>query len=194
MLFAQFAELGSLREIQQALAAPPGSLYHLEPRRSTLAEAQAARPAAVCRDICQSLMHRASRAVRREGGALIQLVDASPIALRDPRFGWAEAVNRTRGLRLHAGYDPRAEVTDWIDVMSPKLSGAARAMPIAAGAVDVFDKGYVDYNWTSASDGATLTPSTRRRSSGPMPIAERTAASRTTPPARIFSYRASRIR
>ena len=39
----------------------------------------------------------------------------------------------------------------------------------------------------SASDRATDTPSTRRRSSGPMPMAERTAASRTTPPWRIFS-------
>jgi hypothetical protein len=39
---------------------------------------------------------------------------------------------------------------------------------------------------TSASDRATETPSTRRRSSGPMPIAESTAASRTTPPWRIF--------
>jgi hypothetical protein len=48
--------------------------------------------------------------------------------------------------------------------------------------------------WTSASDRATETPSTRRRSSGPMPIAESTATSRTTPPWRIFSYRASRIR
>lgn len=31
--------------------------------------------------------------------------------------------------------------------------------------------------WTSASDWATLTPSTRRRSSDPIPIAENTAAS-----------------
>ncbi|CAN5195590.1 hypothetical protein BH10PSE12_BH10PSE12_36150 [soil metagenome] len=70
MLFAQFAGLGSLREIEQALAADPGGLYHLDlrlPRRSTLWDAQAARPAAVFRDICQSLMGRASRAVRHKG-------------------------------------------------------------------------------------------------------------------------------
>jgi len=152
MLFAQFADLASLREIEQALAAHPGGLYHLDlrlPQRSTLADAQAARPAAVFRDICQSLMRRASRSVRREGCTLIQLVDASPIPLRDLRFGWAEADNRTRGLKLHVGYDPRADVTDWIEVTSPKVSdlGAARAMSITAGAVYVFDKGYVDYNW-----------------------------------------------
>ena len=41
--------------------------------------------------------------------------------------------------------------------------------------------------WTSASERATETPRTRRRSSGPMPIADSTAASRTIPPWRIFS-------
>jgi putative transposase len=50
MLFAQFAGLNSLREIEQGLAAYPGGLYHLDlrlPRRSTLSDAQAHRPAAV---------------------------------------------------------------------------------------------------------------------------------------------------
>ncbi|MDB5674194.1 MAG: putative transposase [Sphingomonas bacterium] len=113
MLFAQFAGLNSLREIEHGLAAHPGGLYHLDlrmPRRSTLGDAQAARPAAVFRDICQSLMGRASRAVRHESKELIQLVDASPIPLRDPRFSWAEADNHMPGLKLHIGYDPRAEV------------------------------------------------------------------------------------
>lgn len=152
MLFAQFAGLNSLREIEQGLAANPGGLYHLDlrlPRRSTLGDAQGARPAAVFRDICQSLMGRASRAVRHEGKELIQLVDASPIPLRDPRFGWAEADNHLRGLKLHIGYDPRAEVTDWIDVTSPRVSDlkAAREMPLVSGTVYVFDKGYLDYGW-----------------------------------------------
>ena len=40
---------------------------------------------------------------------------------------------------------------------------------------------------TSASESAQETPSTRRRWSGPMPITESTAASRTTPPSRTFS-------
>jgi len=119
------------------------------PRRSTLSDAQALRPAAVFRDICQSLMARASRVIRQEGHELIQLVDASPIALRDPRFGWAEADRRVRGLKLHIGHDPRADVTDWVDVTSPRISDitAVRAMPITAGALYVFDKGYLDYGW-----------------------------------------------
>lgn len=152
MLFAQIGGLNSLREIEQGLAAQPGNLYHLDlrlPRRSTLGDAQANRPAAVFRDICQWLIGRASRAVRQEGHELIQLVDASPIPLRDIRFGWAEADARTRGLKLHVGYDPRADVPDWIELTSPRISDitAARNMPIVPGAVYVCDKGYLDFSW-----------------------------------------------
>lgn len=106
MLFGQFAGLNSLREIEQGLAAAPQALYHLNlraARRSTLSDAQARRPAQVYRDIAQWLMAQASRVLRREGKELIQLIDASPIPLRDERLGWAEASSRTRGLKLHIG-------------------------------------------------------------------------------------------
>lgn len=152
LLFAQLAGLNSLREIEQGLSAHPGGLYHLDlrvPRRSTLSDAQANRPAAVFRDVAQWLMAQASRTMRREAGTLIQLVDATPIPLRDMRFEWAEADARVRGLKLHLGYDPRAEVLDWMEITSPKVSDvtAARAMPVQAGAIYVYDKGYLDYGW-----------------------------------------------
>jgi hypothetical protein len=153
LLFAQLAGLGSLREIEQGLCAHPGGLYHLDlrlPRRSTLSDAQANRPAIVFRDIAHWLMERASRTVRREAGELIQLVDATPIPLRDARFDWAEADARVRGLKLHVAYDARAELSDWIEITSPKVSDIAAArggMPIRAGAVYVCDKGYLDFGW-----------------------------------------------
>jgi putative transposase len=159
MLFAQFAGLNSLREIEQGLAAHPGGLYHLDlrlPRRSTLSDAQAHRPAAVFRDICQILIGQVSRVVRQQGQELIQLIDGSPIQLRDPRFGWAEADPHVRGLKLHVGYDPRADVPDWIEVASPRVSEltVARSKPIVPGAVYVYDKGYLDFGWWHAIDAA----------------------------------------
>jgi len=152
LLFAQLAGLGSLREMEQGLAAHPGGLYHLDlrlPRRSTLSDAQANRPAAVFRDIAQWLMERASRTVRREVSELIQLVDATPIPLRDARLAWAEADARVRGLKLHVAYDARTELPDWIEITSPKVSdiAAARGMPVRPGAVYVCDKGYLDFAW-----------------------------------------------
>lgn len=155
LLFAQISGLSSFREIEQGLSAAPQALYHLNLRpapRSTLADALALRPYGVFRDICSSLMARVDRTLRREGGEIIQLIDASPIPLRDPRFEWAEADARTRGLKLHMGYDPRAAVPCWAEVTSPKVSdlAVARAVPVTSGTTFVFDKGYVDYSWWHA--------------------------------------------
>jgi DDE family transposase/uncharacterized protein DUF4372 len=155
MLFGQIAGLNSLREIEQGLAAAPRALYHLNLRmapRSTLSDAQNHRPAQVFRDICQWLMDRANRTLRRQAGELIQLIDATPIPLRDERFSWAEANPRTRGLKLHVGYDPRGDITNWIDISGARVNdiSVARTRPITPGTVYVFDKGYVDYSWWHA--------------------------------------------
>ena len=181
MLFAQFAGLTSLREIEQGLAAHPGGLYHLDlrlPRRSTLSDAQVHRPAAVFRDICQMLIGQVSRAVRHEGKELIQLIDGSPILLRDPRFGWAEADPYVRGLKLHVGYDPRADVPDWVEIASPRVSELtiARNKPVVPGTVYVYDKGYLDFGWWHAIDAAgavfvtRLKTNTKRRDVRARPV------------------------
>jgi putative transposase len=150
LLFAQFSGLSSLRELCDGMAAQPGALYHLGlrlPRRSTLCDALGQRPqsdflAAVFRDICAGLLGQAQRTVRRDGASLIQLLDASPIMIRDPRSAWAEADPHTRGLKLHIGFDPRNSLLDWVDVTSPKVSDvkAARDIAIASGATYVYDK------------------------------------------------------
>lgn len=152
LLFAQFAGLGSLREIEHALAARPTALYHLglrPPCRSTLSDASAARPAAVFRDLCRHLMGAMARTPRAEGEALIRLLDASPIPLKDSRFAWAEADARTRGLKLHLLYDPGEERPIRFAVTSPKTTdiAIARTLPFEPKATYVFDKGYTDYAW-----------------------------------------------
>ena len=159
MLFAQFTGLNSLREIEHGLSAQPNALYHLDlrlPRRSTFSDALANRPWEVFRDIGQALLEQANRTVRKQGTEMIELIDSSPIGLRDARFDWAEAEGRTRGLKLHMGYDPRADVPVWMNVSSAKVSDitAARAMPIRAGTVFVFDKGYLDFAWWHQLHGA----------------------------------------
>jgi putative transposase len=178
LLFAQFTGLNSLREIEHGLAAQPGSLYHLDlrlPRRSTLSDAMANRPWQVFRDIGRELLGRADRALRGEGGELIELIDASPIPLDAKRFAWAEADPRTRGLKLHMGYDPRAGVATWIELETPRMSElkVARQQPIKAGTVYVFDKGYHDFGWwqqlheAKAVFVSRLKRNTRRRDVSP---------------------------
>jgi hypothetical protein len=72
LLFAQWAGLTSLRQIVAALGAQSRSFYHLNlraPCRSTLADANAERPAAVFRDIAMALIPIAAGALRRESEA-----------------------------------------------------------------------------------------------------------------------------
>jgi uncharacterized protein DUF4372 len=102
LLFAQFAGLKSLREIVEAVAGQSAALYHLNlhpPCRSTLADANRARPAAVFGDLAAALIPVAAGALRREGEALIRLLDATPIPLKP-------APGLNRGTSVWAGSRP----------------------------------------------------------------------------------------
>src|SRR5205085_6082585 len=129
-------------------------------------DANAARPWAVFRDIAAALLPlAAAAALRRDGEALIRLLDATPIPLKDARFAWAEAGARTRGLKLHLLYDPRHGRPVWFEVTSAKIDDvvAGRAVPLEPGATYVFDKGYTDYRWWSEIGAAGAFFLTRRK-------------------------------
>jgi len=154
LLFGQFAGLKSLREIVEGLGAQSAAFYHLNlraPCRSTLSDANAVRPAAVFGEIARALIPVAAGALRREGEALIRLLDSSPIPLRGAGFAWAQANARTRGLKLHLLHDPRQGRPVWFEVTSAKVDDvvAGRTVPLEPGATYVFDKGYTDYRWWS---------------------------------------------
>ena len=168
LLFAQLAGLTSLRQIVTGLAAHSRSFYHLNlraPCRSTLADANAERPAAVFRDIAMALIPVAAGALRGESEALVRLLDATPIPLKDQRLAWAEASARTRGLKLHFLYDPRQRRPVWFELTSAKVDDvvAGRRAPLEAGATYVFDKGYTDHRWWFAIRAADAVFVTRRK-------------------------------
>ena len=168
LLFAQWQGLISLREIVAGLGAHSRSFYHLNlraPCRSTLADANGARPAAVFRDIALALIPVAAGRLRRDGEALIRLLDSTPIPLKGDGFAWAEANARTRGLKLHLLHDLRQGQPVWFDVTSAKVDDvvAGRAIPLQPGVTYVFDKGYTDYRWWSAIIEAGAVFLTRRK-------------------------------
>ena len=162
LLFGQLAGLKSLREIVQALPARPAALYHLglrPARRSTLSDASAARPVEVFGDIARHLMADVTGKLRRQGEAVVELLDASPIPLRDARFTWPEADSRVRGLKLYVHYDPAIDAPTCFDLTSPRTSDTtlARSVTIAAEATYVFDKGFTDYTfWHRISEAGAV--------------------------------------
>ncbi|MEM7620926.1 MAG: DUF4372 domain-containing protein [Pseudomonadota bacterium] len=128
LLFAQFAGLGSLREIVQALSAQPDAqpdaLYHLNlrlPKRSTLSDASCHRLSEVFADLCQVLIKQVTSGVRREASGIIELLDASPIQLKNLHyFSWPEEDSRTRGLKLYVHYDLEDEYPVHFEITSPR--------------------------------------------------------------------------
>ena len=162
LVFAQVAGLNSLREIITGLAAHSRWFYHLNmrmPCRSTLSDANAARPAAVFRDIAVGLIAIAGRSLRQKGNALIRLLDSTPIPLKGEAFPWAEANSRTRGLKLHVLHDSRQGHPVWFEVTSAKTDDAVagRAVPLEAGVTYIYDKGYTDFRrWREIIDAGAF--------------------------------------
>lgn len=163
LVFAQIAGLGSLRRIVEGLSARPEALYHLGlrlPKRATLSDASRDRPSAVFRDVAAHLMDAVSGRLRREGRALTELIDASPIPLTDARFAWPESGDRVRGLKLYAHYLADEETPVMVELRSPRQGDNTLARAFVEprkGATYVFDRGFDEYAfWQRLHEGGAF--------------------------------------
>jgi IS4 transposase len=149
--FAQLSGARSLRGLEGAWNVQANHHYHLgvaSIARSTLADANARRPPAVFAELFTELSGRADRQLRREGEAVVRLIDSSPIPV--PKlWAWAQSNGRIRGLKLHLDYDHRADHPRRVVVTSSRINDVeiGRETPLETGATYVFDKGYCSYAW-----------------------------------------------
>ena len=165
MLFCQMAGSKSLREITDGLANAGGKLNHLgvgtAPPRSTLAYANAHRPAALFRRLFYATLqcyrddcNRRWRRQFRFKNPLLSL-DASVIELCLAMFPWA-SFRRTKGavklhlLLDHDGYFP---VFAFLSTGDCHELHVARRLPLVKGSIVAVDRGYTDYalfgQWTA---------------------------------------------
>lgn len=151
LIFAQLSGADSLRGLEAVWNAHSHHHYHLGTGRlvrSTVSDANARRPSAIFAETFAMLSGLADRALRREGGEMLRLMDATPIPL-DQLVTWADWNGRTRGLKLHVVYDPGADHPRRIDI-SPSTVNDVQVganVPIEPGATYVFDKAYCNYAW-----------------------------------------------
>jgi putative transposase len=152
LLYAQLGGIGSLRELATSWNAHSQHHYHLgcgKLFRSTLSDANARRPPVLFADLFSAMSTRLGDGVRGEGNRLlVRLLDASPIPL-PALCAWARSNGRTRGMKLHLVYDPRAghplDVAITPAIVNDVVIG--RDIALVTGAIYVFDKAYVDYAW-----------------------------------------------
>lgn len=151
LVFAQLGSVDSLRGLELALNANAQAHYHLgldKIARSTLSDANARRPTAPFAETFALLSAQADRESRREGTAMVALIDSSPIPL-GKLCTWPTWNGRIRGLKLHVVYDPAADVPRCVEITPANINDVeiGRHTPVARGATYVFDKGYCHFGW-----------------------------------------------
>jgi IS4 transposase len=154
LIHAQLSGATSLRALEAQWNAHRQHHYHLGSgplRRSTLSDANRRRPEGVFADLFALLTGQLDRQMRREGTALLRLIDSTPIPL-GKLCGWAKSNGRIRGMKLHVVYDPHSDCPRVLDVTDANVNDAqvGRTVEIERGATYVFDKGYCHYGWWKA--------------------------------------------
>lgn len=154
MLFCQFAQAKSLREIEDGLRCCLGKLVHLNvrkaPPRSTLSYANANRPWEMFQDLFFSVLGQAQRHAPRKKfrfkNKLLSL-DATVIDLCLSLFPWAK-FRRTKGavkLHLLLDHDGYLPVFAHITEGAVHEVNVASLLSLAPDSVVVMDRGYNDY-------------------------------------------------
>lgn len=157
LLFAQLAGASSLREIEASLCSQQARLYHVGGRpvaRSTLADANARRPAALYGKLFAHLVARASGRTRRHVRDAVRLLDATRVRVSSLYGGWADMVGGHKGIKLHIAYDPKADIPQLMALTGQKTSDItpAKEAEIMPGMTYVFDMAYYDFAWWAELD------------------------------------------
>ena len=181
LIFAQLGGVGSLRGLEAAWNANAHHHYHLgvgKISRSTVSDANARRPLAVFTETFAMLSGVAGRRSKREGEALLSLIDSSPIPL-GKLYDWAKWNGRIRGLKLHTVYEPACDNPTHIEITDANINDMeiGEQFPIKPGFTHVFDKGYCKYPWWTAITRPER-PSSRARRHPPAFVPSAGASSR----------------
>lgn len=155
MSFAQLTRRESLRDIVGSLRAQPRLAYHLGlrhlPARSTLADANEARPWLLFAELATRLMQRARTLYQAEPNALeldtpLYAIDSSMIELSLALCPWADWTGRVAALKLHTQLDLRGPLPARVLVTEGARGDAAWLddLPAEPGAYYLMDRAYVD--------------------------------------------------
>jgi len=154
LVYAQFSAAVSLRGLEAGWNANRQHHYHLGGGplvRSTLSDANRRRPVGIFAETFSLVASQLDRQTRRDGAAMVKLIDATPIPL-GKLCDWAKSNGRIRGLKLHVVFDPKADCPSVLDITDANVNDAqiGRTIAIEPGASYVFDKGYCHYGWWTA--------------------------------------------
>ena len=186
MLYAQLSGTTGMRPLVQAFNSHASHHYHLGVnhrkllKRNTLADANQNRSDTVFSDTAAWLMTQVSRKERNESKELMFLLDSTSVTLKGQEFERWTSENRTRntqGIKLHVLMESVSKSPAWSSFSAANVNDVemAPAIPLDAGALYVFDKGYCDYNWWRSIDDAGARFVTRFKKNAGLKIVEERA-------------------
>lgn len=196
LLHGQLSGAVSLREIVTTMQSHQSRLYHLgvaAPKRSTLADANTRRAAAVFAELFQALLAQTHRGLRKASAGAVRLIDSSRITLNALSRDWAHYDATCDGVKLHIVYDPNAALPVYFAVSPARENDMvqAKGMPVEPGATYVFDLGYYSFAWWGTLDAAGCRFVTRLRKNSPTEVIEERVVLKDGP---IIADRVVRIR
>jgi IS4 transposase len=173
LLFHQLSEGSSLRRLISGFNSHHRRLHHLgceRITRSTLADANATRPHAAFAGLFTALLARVQGKLAARARECVHLIDSTTVRLSRLSGEWARFSDGVHGAKAHIVYDPEADCPVHAVITPENVSdiGAAKVMPIKAGATYVFDLGYYDYAWWAALDAAGCRIVTRFKANTPL--------------------------
>ena len=177
MICAQLANCGGLRAVETEMNSHANRLAPIgvkAPCKSSLADANRYRPAAVFADLLSALIRRAHPSLRRSMNGLTYLIDSTSVTLNGLSGSWASFSEKVCGAKLHIVYDPDADCPVYASISASKVNDitAAKTMPITPGATYVFDLGYYDFAWWAKLDAAGCRVVTRLKKNTPFQVIE----------------------
>jgi putative transposase len=155
LVFAQLAGRHSLRDVVSSLASQAKALAPLgltPPKRSTLAEANERRPAALYQALFFTLYARCQAVAPGHGfrckSPLFSL-DSTTISLCLSLFPWARFRRATGAMKLHTLLDHAGHIPAFVVLTEGKRSdiAVARGLQLPTGSIVAMDRGYIDYRF-----------------------------------------------
>lgn len=186
LLYGQLSGAASLREIEAGLKSHEARLYHLGTvpvHRSTLADANAQRPAEFFAALFAMMMAQVHRGLRRALVDTTYLIDSTGFKLDTRSADWARFSAGVCGAKLHVIYDPDADQPIYAALSAANVNDItpAKDMPIEPGATYVFDLGYYDYAWWRSLDDAGCRIVTRFKKNTPLQLIKELPVSKNGP-------------
>lgn len=164
MLFCQFGQANSVRDISNGLRSITGNINHLgcrqAPSKSSISYVNGTRTYKIFEEFYYALfthlcgMTKFARPALKQIKRKVYLLDASVISLSLSLYDWAKFRTMKGAVKLHMLLDYDGCLPAFADLTSGKVHEiqVARKMNLPANSILVFDMGYYDFEWWNNLD------------------------------------------